>query len=472
MILQTEKDKIAHLLRRFGLGASEAEMEYYSQGGLKGAIDKLLNYESTPSGVDFSVEKFSNAQNQKLNMIGVQAWWVAKILGTRRPLEEKMTIFWHDHFATSAAKVVAPLLMEQQNEVLRANATGKFQDLLLAVSKDPAMLQWLDNQYNVKGKPNENFAREVMELFTLGIGNYSEKDIQESARAFTGWTFRRIKPADPVKAKGANAEFLFRPALHDSGTKTFLGKEGSFNGDDIIAILCSQPQTARFLTKKVWEWFVYLKPEDGVINKFATTFRNSGLDIKSLLRSIMESEEFYSDRAAYKTYKDPVNFAIPTLRQLGVGEDVAALIGGTESVVGVPRLAVGAAQQALKQMGMTLFFPPDVAGWDFGPAWITSATMVERIQWGERVFGQGGTQGRGAQIRYPAYPLLEANPTPEGVVAKLMSVFDAKLPKAKVDALVAAARTEIGAELTPQNAGKAAAKVSRLMFGTPEFQFC
>lgn len=470
MILQTERDKIAHLLRRFGLGASEAEMDYYGQGGLHGAIDKLLNYENTPSGVDFSVEKFSNAQNQKLNMVGVQAWWVAKILGTRRPLEEKMTIFWHDHFATSAAKVVAPLLMEEQNEVLRQNATGKFHDLLLAVSKDPAMLLWLDNQYNVKGKPNENFAREVMELFTLGIGNYSEKDIQESARAFTGWTFRRMKLTDAVKAKGASAEFLFRPALHDSGDKTFLGKTGPFNGDEIIAMLCEHPQTARFVTKKIWEWFVYLKPEDSVVNKFATAFKNSGLDVKVLLRNIMESDEFYSDRAAYKTYKDPVNFAIPTLRQLGVGEQVASLITGVDSVTGLPRLAVGAAQQALKQMGMTLLFPPDVAGWDFGPAWITSATMVERIQWGERLFGQGA-QGR-AQIRYPAYPLLEDNPTPEGVVAKLISVFDAKLPKDKVDSLVSAARSAMGAELTPQNASPVAAKVCRLMFGTPEFQFC
>lgn len=476
MALKTDRERTAHLLRRFGLGASEAEVDYYSQGGWKGAVDKLLNYEQVPEVAEVTIDKFALPNKNgvaQLRMPGVVAWWHARILMTRRPLLEKMAIFWHDHFATSASKVNVPPFMYQQNETIRANATGKFETLLLKVSKDPAMLFWLDNQYNVKGKPNENFAREVMELFTLGIGHYSEKDIQEAARAFTGWSFRRLRrfdSPDPGKA----AEFQFRPFQHDDGDKTVLGKTGPYGGEDIVSMLCDNPQTAKYLSKKLWEWFAYSDPEPSVLDMVASKFRDSGLDIKVALRAIMESPEFFADKAERAVYKNPIDFVIPTLRQLGLGEIVAAQNFAPEAgpVARLGRVApAAAAAQSAKSMGMELLYPPDVAGWDSGASWITTATIVERIGWADRLFGATATSRGRAQIRFPAFGLFADDPTPTAVVNKLVSVFDAPLPKAKIPQLVAAADKASEGRITALNAGKTAAQVSRLIFGSPEFQF-
>lgn len=193
MPLQTDREKGAHLLRRFGLGASEAELDYYLKDGLNGAVDRLTEYESVDEGFNINPYDLQPEKAKNLPMPILTAWWIARMIATRRPLQEKMTLFWHDHFATSASKVKASEFMLQQNETLRQYATGNYRSLLTNMSKDPAMLFWLDNQENVRGKPNENFAREVMELFTLGVGNYSEKDVQEAARAFTGWSVMRSR---------------------------------------------------------------------------------------------------------------------------------------------------------------------------------------------------------------------------------------------------------------------------------------
>ncbi|RYG63649.1 DUF1800 family protein, partial [bacterium] len=199
---RTERARGAHLLRRFALGASEAELDYYLQDGYRGAVERLLTPESTPEVGEIDVEALRNAKGN-LPMPTVVAWWTARLVTTRRPLLEKMTVFWHNHFATGADKVKAAPMMHLQNETLRTHALGKFESLLQAVAKDPAMLYYLDNQENVRGKPNENFAREVMELFTLGIGHYTEQDVQEAARCFTGWSLRR-------GGKQSEPEFLLR----------------------------------------------------------------------------------------------------------------------------------------------------------------------------------------------------------------------------------------------------------------------
>ena len=184
----TKEERIAHLLRRFGFGASFAEMEFYSPLGEDGTIERLIEYEKVPEGFDVSPARFAQENQQGvelLRMPAVVGWWTLRMLSTQRPLQEKLTLFWHDHFAVSASKVNQPLMMLDYLNTLRAGASGKFRSLLLSVSRDPAMIRWLDNETNVKGKPNENFAREIMELFTLGIGNYTEADVQEAARAFT-----------------------------------------------------------------------------------------------------------------------------------------------------------------------------------------------------------------------------------------------------------------------------------------------
>ncbi len=467
MQLKSDRDKVAHLLRRFGLGASEQEVDFYSNGGLPKAIDRLLNYEQVDEGFDVQLERFAIGDKNLVPMPGLQAWWALRILSTRRPLQEKMTLFWHDHFATSASKVNIPPLMYQQNETLRRHATGSFAELLLEMSQDPAMIFWLDNQFNVKGKPNENFAREVMELFTLGVGNYSEQDVQEAARAFTGWTYRQMGPLRRTQTKAA--EFSLRSAQHDDGPKTLFGKSGAYGGEDVVKMLCDNPQTARYLTTKVWEWFVYPKPDPKLVEGFATKFMASGLNIKSLLRAIMESPEFYSDRAYRAVYKTPVDFVYPCARQLGIGEATIQQFHTSENVFVAARGVMAALQQATKGMGMDLLFPPDVAGWEGGQGWISSATMVERIQWGERLFGQGAPGGRRAQLRVAAYGLF-TDTSPEGIVEKLISIFDAPIPVERRETLVKTADKACGGRLTPQNANQTAAAVARLIFGTPEFQ--
>lgn len=469
MALTTDREKCAHLLRRFGLGASEAELEYYlKDGGLKGAIAKLLNFEAVPDPAEIPIEMVENGKGQ-LKVPGVQAWWMSRLAATHRPLQEKLTLFWHDHFATSAAKVTSAQLMLNQNEILRRNAAGNFRTLLREVSKDAAMMYWLDNQYNVKGKPNENFAREVMELFTLGIGNYSEKDIQEAARAFTGWGFRQRKGPKGQAGVPKTTSFVFNAADHDDGEKTILGKTGRFTGDDVLDLLCNDPRTATFVAKKAWEWFAYEKPEPAIVERLASAFRDSGLNIRILVKTIMDSPEFYSARAERTVYKNPVDFVVPIVRQLGIGSTVAS--GQKANLAGITRpLSLSA-----KAMGMDILFPPDVAGWDGGAAWITSATMIERVKFADKVFGvappgiKGQKGGTNVNFRYPARSLFGDVPTAETIVDTLLSIYDAPLKSDKRPNLLAAAQKGLAAEGSNINA--VAASVSRLIFGAPEFQF-
>lgn len=468
MPLVSERDKGAHLLRRFGLGASEAELDFYLRNGLEGAIDRLLNYEEIEEPYDYDIVDMMGLDDRPANPQVISSWWTLKLITTRRPLQEKMTVFWHNHFATSAEKVTVGPTMQDQIDLLRNYATSDFHTLLLNVSKDPAMLYWLDNQFNVKGKPNENFAREVMELFTLGEGHgYTENDIKEAARAFTGWTVGGRRAVADLPPRGGR--FLFDPSLHDDGVKTVLGRTGPLKGDDIVDILCQTPRTSEFLVTKLWEWFVYPKPDPSLVKRFADGFRSSGLDLKQLLRSIMRSPEFYSDRAVRSVYKNPVDFVIPTLRQLGVGPILAARV--SEDVDFQPRREAPAvaANAAMKQMGMQLLYPPDVSGWPRGAAWVSSATMVARIGWADRLFGFGTGPGLN---EFTPYELFQADPSPEGIASKLVSIFDAPLPAERISGLADAAKKASGGNLTEQNANKVADAVTRLIFATPEFQFC
>lgn len=470
MALQTERQKGAHLLRRFGLGASEAELDYYLKDGLNGAVEMLLDYDKVDENFNYDIEELRRKNKNNIPPQGVGVWWTARLLVTQRPLQEKLTLFWHDHFATSASKVTQGPMMYLQNEILRQNATGSFKTLLMEVSKDPAMLFWLDNQYNIKGKPNENFAREVMELFTLGIGNYTEHDIQEGARAFTGWTIRR-RPRKDGDEDRPQTEYAFNPRQHDDGEKEFLGATGNFNGDDVINHLCEMPRTAEYITTKLWEWFVYPNPDKDLVGRLADKFRRADLSIKELLRAMMTTPEFYSNKAERAIYKNPVDFVIVTLRQLGIGQIVAEIINDAanapEDANPLGRLAAAAqSYQSMKQMGMQLLYPPDVAGWDSGPAWVTTATMVERIAWADKIFGRGRFGAR-----FTSYRLFEKDPSPKGVAEKLVSIFDAPLPASKMPKLIEAALKAMGGRLTPQNANATAAAVARLIFASPEFQF-
>lgn len=472
MSLQTDREKIAHLLRRFGLGASEAEIEFYGKNGLKGAINKLLDYKNTPE--DFTTDSpFPDPEgNINTNPRFAQNTLYSLYLTTTRPLPYKMALFWHDHFATSAQKVTVGPTMMRHFVKLRDFSTGKFYDLLHAVSTDPAMLYWLDNQDNIKGRPNENFAREVMELFTLGVGNYTEKDILEAARAFTGWTYgvRRNNRRVVIRGAlpGANAAFLFDEPNHDDGEKSVLGKMGNFNGDEVLKLLCDTPRTAYYITEKILNWFVYPNPEATVINKFAVRFRQSGLDIAVLLRSIMESEEFYSDKAERAIIKNPMDFVIPVFRQMGVGAAMAAELNELpiENRMRRAQAVARGATTSTTSMGMELLYPPDVAGWEGGQSWISSATMVERIKFATTIM-----QNSLARETNPMANLI-ANMPAEQAVDRLLSLYDVQVSEERKAVLVAAAKKPAGVRVAPRTAYAAGLEVSKVLFGSPEFQFC
>lgn len=472
----SETDQVKHLLRRFGLGASEAEVEYYGKGGYKAAVDRLLASDGHQEPAEIGVTFLQNREGQVVqNPRFAQIAWYAEQLVTNRPLTYKMAMFWHDHFATSAQKVSSGPGMLAHMHLLRDNGLGTFRDLLLKVSQDPAMLFWLDNQNNVVGKPNENFAREIMELFTLGEGNYSEADIQEAAKAFTGWTYgirrgNRLQ-LNRNQVPNGNSEFLFDEKSHDKSAKSVLGNKGQWMGEDVVGILIGNSRCSQYLVQKIWEWFVYPKPEKAVVEKFATIFRESGMNVKSMIKSIMLSSEFQSHKAHRTVIKNPYDFCVPMMRQLGLGSTMVNLINqmSGEADDRAKRQVLGAAtvlKTSTNSMGMELMYPPDVNGWQSGTEWITTSTMVERIQWGMELFLRNGNPNQ-----YPAFDVFGADGDFEKLVDRVISIFDGEIPDSKRTQLVAAAKTAAKGPITRRNANQVCGAVTKLLCSTPEFQF-
>lgn len=276
-------------------------------------------------------------------------WWANRMLTTHRPLEEKMALFWHGHFATSEDKVRDYRKMLKQVTLFQQNGLGDFRTLLVGVAQDPAMLAFLDAGVNVKGAPNENFAREIMELFTMGVGNYSESDIREGARAFTGWNFKGTK-------------FVVNDAQHDGGEKSFLGQKGNFDGVDIIDIILKQPATADFVAAKIYRYFVRDDISPETRKKLGAVLRDNNYQIAPLLNTIFLSRDFYSSASCGGHIKSPVELLISTYKKLG-----------QSAVPGVPDF-----YDTTTALGQTLFWPPTVAGWAQGRSWITPGLLIER----------------------------------------------------------------------------------------------
>jgi uncharacterized protein (DUF1800 family) len=272
-----------------------------------------------------------------------------------RPFQEKMVLFWHGHFATSVEKVKNPYFMWRQNDLFRRLATGNWQQLLVESGKDPAMLIWLDQGQSRKDHPNENYAREVMELFALGEGHYTEHDIAEGARALTGWAYDY-----------RNQTYAYHPYVHDEGSKTFLGRTGNFNGDDVIKIIVEQPTAARFITAKLWNYFAGQVPSEELNEALAANFRAHGNNFKPFLRDLFRSEEFYSDAIIRNQVKSPVQWLVGSVRVL-------------ENELPPPIVSYG----MLRQLGQDLFAPPNVKGWDGGITWITTNALLTRYNYAQ-----------------------------------------------------------------------------------------
>jgi uncharacterized protein (DUF1800 family) len=348
------------LLRRAGFGGTPDEIRRYGAMSATDAARALLGVplaKSIPPPPEPGPGGPLGMRQARDAVLDLQLWWLNRMLTTTAPLQEKMTLYFHGHF-TSRATPRFPRITYNQNALFRRYATGNLRELTREVSKDAAMLIYLDGENNVASHPNENYARELMELFTLGVDNYTETDVRESARAWTGW--RVFREVDAV---------VFDPRRHDAGRKTFLGRTGYFTGDDVVNIIFDQPQCARFFAASLLNWFVYNDPEPELIESVAQLIRRHNYELSPVLSALLASDVFYSARAYRALVKSPVEFVV-----------------GTHKALGLPVLNP-MALPALVQMGQHLFFPPSVAGWPGGQNWLTSGTMVARQNFLTRLLG-------------------------------------------------------------------------------------
>jgi uncharacterized protein (DUF1800 family) len=367
----------AHLLNRAGFGGPPSQIQKLADLSHEGAISSLIDYENiydetinpdwahpNPDEIKQLRESLKAAATpeekrqiqqaankvRQTRFLELRGWWLQRMARGPRPFQEKMVLFWHGHFATSAEKVQNPYYMWRQNELFRRLATGNWELLLNETGKDPAMLIWLDQAQSRKEHPNENFAREVMELFALGEGHYTEHDITEGARALTGWSLDQD-----------NQMFVYRPHIHDDGEKTYLGRTGNLDGDDVIATIVEQPQAARFITAKLWNYFAGQMPDEQLNEALARVFRANGNNFKPFLRVMFRSEEFYSDDIVRNQVKSPVQWLIGSVRMLECDLPPTLVSWGM-----------------LRQLGQDIFAPPNVKGWDGGVTWITTNTLLTR----------------------------------------------------------------------------------------------
>ena len=487
----SQRDKVTHLLNRFGLGASEPEVEEYSALGLDGAIDKLVNYDKIkPSHMEAQPWEFVFTKDGRVGMDPGRfaAYWAYRMVTTNRPMEEKLTLFWHNHFAVSGSKVEFGPMMLDYLATMRTNANGNFYTMLDAVAKTPAMLRWLDTDTSLKGKPNENFAREVMELFTLGIGNYTEKDVQQAARAFSGWNVRypyyeigkmpetsRVRFA--VEHDLPMAAFQDSPMLHDNDHKTVLGVTGMLTAGDILKMVAHSPITAKRMSKKLWEFFVYAKPEPEVVDRIAKVWTDSNLDIRKTMLAIAHSPEFYSEKAVGTLVKSPVDFSVGAMRQAGAGEVMLKRRAEFASFdLPMDGQVFGDSYAVFRNManqGLGLLFPPDVSGWRWGASWVSASGTLDRIKFHDFVLGARGANS----FAYPLFKNLVDNAqkmTDEQVVDKILDRFAVKMAPDKKKILASIVTKSGGAKSMKKlpDAIAMTRKVGRIVFGSPEYQLC
>jgi uncharacterized protein (DUF1800 family) len=406
---RTPDRQIEHLLRRAGFGARPDELDTYGQMSIAQAVDALVNYDRVNTDVDSFIGKPGYVNVTTRGMFSPQATivdarqrWLFRMLHTDRPLQEKMTLFWHNHFATGYNKIAGtyggaegarylaakssedPGHVTGQIEMLRENALGNFRDILVNIAKDTAMLVWLDGRTNTRTRPQENFAREIMELFTVGVGNYTETDVYAGARVFTGWNLQQIGNA----ADGSRRyEFLYNAGQHETTAKTFsfaiypdggrtiparAATDGMQDGIDFINGLAANPNTARYLATKLYRFFVNEFGAVNVtfVNRVANAYLQSRYDMKAVMREVLLSPELWDESAYFARYSWPVEFVIRALKDIGW-----------------TGFSVNDALTPLSNTGQILFEPPDVSGWDAGQAWFSTSAMLARLNFAAQLAG-------------------------------------------------------------------------------------
>ena len=475
-----DKVKAGHLLNRAGWGGTPEEVEKVQKLGPKRAVEWLLDFPDAPaeeadpddtpdlSSIDGApanfrqyarelagknpeqrkalVQKFQMANGEALRATGT--WWLHRMAFGKYPMQEKLTLFWHGHFTTSAKDERSAMLMWKQNELLRRNAAGNFETFVRQISRDPAMLDYLNNNENRKAHPNENYARELMELFTLGIGNYTEDDIKQSARAFTGWGH-----------DGVN--FVYRVNQHDDDLKTFFGRSGNFDGDDIITLILQHPACQKFIAGELFKYLAYDGFDTDLSAALGQTLYSNRYELRPLLRTILMSKAFYSPQSIGVQIKSPIQLVLGTIRLLGVQMP--------------PTPAV---ESALNQMGQVPLMPPNVRGWPGGRMWINTSTLFIRYNTG--VWLAGGEvpalsrlNRKGDAIgNLPPAVARETNFDPNEPSGSAEEVVDGWLARL-IQRPVAAEKRQVLVDVLGDGVNSdSARKVVQLIVSMPEYQLC
>ena len=393
---------MAHLMRRAGFGATRAELESYAAQGYEETVEGLLVASDSQAMPDDLIRRYHHELSGMMGSMHSPSHWLYRMITTDAPLREKVPLFWHGIFATGYPKVVQGKVLMDQIRMFRRHGMGSFRTLLVELSRDPAMIAWLDNQDNRKGAINENYGRELLELFSMGVGNYTEQDIKECARAFTGWTIANSdymimrSQRDSIWPYGRIAwHFEYHPEEHDDGEKEFLGERGRFNGKDIIDIICKQPATARYISRHLYHFFVadelpvpqwpYKPPRDPeAIDILCQAYFDSSYDMRSILRVVFNSDFFKSEDCWYAKVKSPAELVAGVLRSTGEFDQA--------------RRQILERSQQMLYMGQQLINPPSVEGWHQGTEWIDTGTLTERLNFATQQFGDMSKPGVKAMI--------------------------------------------------------------------------
>jgi uncharacterized protein (DUF1800 family) len=434
-------EQIGHLLRRAGFGLSPDDAATFNRMSVNAAIEALVSYESTPDDVDSRIGQpgfLGTTSRGPFSPNSVitdsRQRWLFRMVHSKRPLQEKMALFWHNHFATGYRKISGQLGggfaasramaakpnedpdgVRGQLELFRQYALGNFRDMLIEVSKDPAMVAWLDGDTNYRQRPQENYARELMELFTMGVEFYTEADVYAGARVFTGWNLRRRGTTEETRF----SEFFYNPNQHDPGAKTFSfaiypdgsktmparsAADGMQDGIDLINAVARHPETGRRLARKLYTFFIseFSAPDETLVTQLASLYYQSGYSMKAVVRELLRSPQFLSPSSSYARYSWPVEFVARALKEIGW-----------------TGFSANSAMTPLQNMGQTLFEPPDVAGWDLGPAWFSTGAMLARMN-----FASSLASNQRVNLQTAAQP---AKQTPETLLSYFidrMAVFN------------------------------------------------
>ena len=393
---------LAHLMRRAGFGATHTELVGLAERGYVSTVEELLDPGDVKVISDESIRRYHHEQSGMMGQSNPGAYWLYRMISTNAPLQEKVALFWHNIFATGYPKVTQGKILHDQIRMFRRYGMGSFRTLLVELSKNPAMIVWLDNHDNHDGAINENYGRELLELFSMGVGNYTEADVKECARAFTGWTIGNTDymtlraERDSIWPYGRIAwHYEYKPEDHDNEEKTFLGETGNFNGEDIVDIICKQPTTAHFISRHMYHFFVadeppvaqwpYTPPRDPeAIEILSNTYFETNYDISAMLRVLFTSDFFRSEDSRYTKVKSPAELVAGVLRLSGEFDR--------------PRKEILDRALQMTYMGQQLTNPPSVEGWHQGIEWIDTGTLVERLNFASQQLGDESKPGVNAII--------------------------------------------------------------------------